>query len=102
MQNLVNSDNIDKGQKKQKMWKRDVVRSEDHSKMREMMQKLKKFRVAENANSNNLQINNQFSNISNNKKNQGMVGARTSIQQTQGSHNLIKKENPYRKSNLSK
>lgn len=66
------------------MWRRDLVRSEDNSKMKDMMQKLKKFRVAENsnANPNNYGLNNQFSNVSNNNKNnnKAIVGARTSIQ----------------------
>ena len=53
---------MEKGQKKQKLWKRDIVRSEDSSKMKDMVSKLKKFRVAENSNNNNTNSNNAHGN----------------------------------------
>ena len=64
------------GAKKQKLWRRDIVRGDDQSKMRELMHKLKKNRVNESSHNtnNNLQPNSGALNKS--KPNQ----ARTSIQ----------------------
>lgn len=40
----MNMEIAEKGQKKQKMWRRDLVRSEDNFKMKDMISKLKKIR----------------------------------------------------------
>lgn len=61
--------------------------------MKDMVNRLRKHRTNDTAAA-------KDSNPINNKTKQ--VGARTSIQQTQGSNILIKKENPNRRSYLNK
>ena len=77
------------------MWKRDFLRGDDFYKMKDMVSKLKKHR------SNEAGGNKEPTTNLNNLNKAKAVGARISIQQTQGSNNLIKKENP-RKSYLNK
>lgn len=82
--------------RKQRMWKKDIMRQDDSNKMRDMVQRLRKYRMNEAAQASN---SSQNAMISNKAK---QVAARTSIQQTQGSNMLIKKENPNRRSYLNK
>ena len=91
-QNLINGETVDKSLRKQRMWKKDILRHDDFGKMKDMVTRLRKHRVNEQAGAKDP------SNTSKSKQ----VGARTSIQQTQGSNLLIKKENPNRRSYLNK
>ncbi len=47
LQNLLNGDSADKSVKKQRVWKKDMLRQDDFSKMKEMVQRLRKHRVNE-------------------------------------------------------
>ena len=67
-----------------------MLRQDDFLRMKDMMHKLRKHRQNENGSQS----------ASNTRVKQ--VAARTSIQQTQGSNILIKKENPNRRSYLNK
>lgn len=113
LQNLLNGDSADKSVKKQRVWKKDMLRMDDFSKMKEMVQRLRKHRVNEAKSTNNNSepttagSQNAGGNATSSKG--GAVGqsgksipARTSIQQTQGSNNLIKKETANRRSYLNK
>lgn len=44
LQNLLNGDSADKSVKKQRVWKKDMLRQDDFSKMREMVTRLRKHR----------------------------------------------------------
>lgn len=44
IQNLLNGDSADKSLKKQRGWKKDMLRQDDFSKMREMVARLRKHR----------------------------------------------------------
>ncbi len=108
LQNLLNGDSADKSVKKQRVWKKDMLRQDDFSKMREMVVRLRKHRQNEAKVSEGGQP--QGAAVAN-KQNAGGGGpgangksipARTSIQQTQGSNNLIKKETANRRSYLNK
>lgn len=98
LQNLLNGDSADKSVKKQRVWKKDMLRQDDFTKMREMVTRLRKHRVNEAAvkNSGMTAGGDGGTNISGVAGGPGKSGkslpARTSIQQTQGSNNLIKKE----------
>jgi len=98
LQNLLNGDSADKSVKKQRVWKKDMLRQDDFTKMKEMMGRLKKVRVNEaktlggggGGDMNNGGLNNGTG--AGAGKGSKSIPARTSIQQTQGSNNLIKKE----------
>lgn len=47
LQNLLNGDSADKSVKKQRVWKKDMLRQDDFQKMREMVVRLRKHRVNE-------------------------------------------------------
>ena len=47
LQNLLNGDSADKSVKKQRVWKKDMLRLDDFQKMREMVVRLRKHRVNE-------------------------------------------------------
>lgn len=111
LQNLLNGDSADKSVKKQRVWKKDMLRMDDFSKMKEMVQRLRKHRVneAKGNNSEPTTAGSQNAGGAAGGSKGGAVGqsgksipARTSIQQTQGSNNLIKKETANRRSYLNK
>lgn len=47
LQNLLNGDSADKSVKKQRVWKKDMLRQDDFSKMKEMVTRLRKVRQNE-------------------------------------------------------
>lgn len=44
---MLNGDSADKSVKKQRVWKKDMLRQDDFTKMKEMMGRLKKVRINE-------------------------------------------------------
>jgi len=70
-QNLANGETVDKNMRRQKMWKKDYLRYDDFSKMKDMVQRLRKHRVTETAGA-----------TGGNQGKSKQVAARTSIQQT--------------------
>jgi hypothetical protein len=110
LQNLLNGDSADKSVKKQRVWKKDMLRQDDFTKMKEMVGRLKKVRVneAKTTAGNDLGLGAGASaggagGAGVAKATGKSIPARTSIQQTQGSNNLIKKEaGPNRRSYLNK
>ena len=94
MQNLLNGDSADKSVKKQRVWKKDMLRQDDFQKMREMVVRLRKHRVNEargvgtEGNSAGGAGNSNAGSTAGSNKNVGPGGAgksipaRTSIQQT--------------------
>lgn len=98
LQNLLNGDSADKSVKKQRVWKKDMLRQDDFTKMKEMVVRLKKVRVNEAKTSTSGQDSGPggtagtASGPGTGKGGGKSIPARTSIQQTQGSNNLIKKE----------
>ena len=64
---VMNGDGVDKN-KKQKMWRRDILRTDDTNKMKEIMGRLKKQRKNESGAANPVK--------------KAQVAAKTSIQQT--------------------
>lgn len=51
MQNLINGESADKSMRKQKMWKKDILRQDDSCKMKDMVNRLRKHRTNEQAGS---------------------------------------------------
>ena len=107
LQNLLNGDSADKSVKKQRVWKKDMLRTDDFSKMKEMVQRLRKHRVNEvKGAAEGTGGAGGMSGAAGKTVGAGMAGksipARTSIQQTQGSNNLIKKETANRRTYLNK
>jgi hypothetical protein len=47
LQNLLNGDSADKSVKKQRVWKKDMLRQDDFGKMKEMVTRLRKVRQNE-------------------------------------------------------
>jgi hypothetical protein len=47
LQNLLNGDSADKSVKKQRVWKKDMLRTDDFQKMKEMVVRLRKHRINE-------------------------------------------------------
>jgi len=92
LQNLLNGDSADKSVKKQRVWKKDMLRTDDFQKMREMVVRLRKHRVNEarsaEGNSAGGIGNSNAGSTAGSNKNVGPGGAgksipaRTSIQQT--------------------
>ena len=97
---MINGDSADKSLRKQRIWKKDFLRQDDFSKMKDMVQRLRKYRTSEAVQAGGGGGGDSTSNAASSKAK--AVGARTSIQQTQGSNMLIKKENPNRRSYLNK
>lgn len=95
---MLNGDSADKSVKKQRVWKKDMLRQDDFTKMKEMVGRLRKVRQNEVKGGGNLGGGSESG--AGNAGAGGMgagkggksIPARTSIQQTQGSNNLIKKE----------
>ena len=102
LQNLINGDSADKSVRKQRIWKKDFLRQDDFSKMKDMVQRLRKYRNSEAAQAGGGGASAAANTSSVASSKAKAVGARTSIQQTQGSNILIKKENPNRRSYLNK
>jgi hypothetical protein len=71
-----------------------MLRQDDFSKMKEMVTRLRKVRVNEQKGTSNNESIGQTSSGAGSAQGKGgkSIPARTSIQQTQGSNNLIKKE----------
>ena len=106
----MNGDSADKSVKKQRVWKKDMLRQDDFSKMKEMVGRLRKHRQNETKGEISLGGNGGSGSGPSgsagaggaNGKGGKSIPARTSIQQTQGSNNLIKKEAANRRSYLNK
>jgi hypothetical protein len=50
---MINGDLADKGGKRQRMWRRDYLRYNDFSSMKDMANQLKKYRANESGGNNN-------------------------------------------------
>lgn len=79
----MNGDSADKSVKKQRVWKKDMLRTDDFSKMKDMISKLRKHRVNE-ANATRIPAISDASSGQANAASKGgkSIPARTSIQQT--------------------
>lgn len=82
LQNLLNGDSADKSVKKQRVWKKDMLRQDDFSKMREMVTRLRKHRQNEAKSAGGQEGLGSASTAAAGKGGAKSIPARTSIQQT--------------------